>query len=105
MGETLALEANDETVRLHTNREAVRAAVSRRRAANPRVFGSVLRGEDREGSDIDILVDASPGATLLDLGGLHAELEQILGVKVDLLTPLELPKRIRAKVVAEAVAI
>ena len=65
----------------------------------------MLRGEDREGSDIDILVDASPGATLLDLGGLHAELEQILGVKVDLLTPLELPKRIRAKVVAEAVAI
>lgn len=90
---------------LEKHREAVRAAVSRRKAANARVFGSVLRGEDEDGSDIDILVDALPGATLLDLGGLHAELEEILGVKVDLLTPLELPKRIRAKVVAEAVPI
>ncbi len=90
---------------LEIHREAVRAAVSRRKAANPRVFGSVLHGGDREGSDIDILVDALPGATLLDLGGLHAELEEILGVKVDLLTPLELPKRIRAKVVGEAVPI
>ncbi|MBM3550804.1 MAG: nucleotidyltransferase family protein [Alphaproteobacteria bacterium] len=90
---------------LDNNREAVRAAVSRRKAANPRVFGSVLRDEDEDGSDIDILVDALPGATLFDLGGLHAELETILGVKVDLLTPLELPKRIRAKIVAEAVPI
>ncbi|MGD9656597.1 MAG: nucleotidyltransferase family protein [Methylocystis sp.] len=90
---------------LEKNREAVRAAVSRRKAANPRVFGSVLRGEDDDGSDIDILIDALPDATLLDLGGLHAELEEILGVKVDLLTPLELPKRIRAKVVAEAVPV
>jgi predicted nucleotidyltransferase len=93
------------SVALAANREAVRAAVSRRKAANSRVFGSVLRGEDEEGGDIDILVDALPSATLLDLGGLHAELEAILGVKVDLLTPLELPKRIRAKVVAEAVPI
>lgn len=90
---------------LDKHREAVCAAVSRHKAANPRVFGSVLRGEDEDGSDIDILVDALPGATLLDLGGLHAELEEILGVKVDLLTPLELPKRIRAKVVAEAIPI
>jgi predicted nucleotidyltransferase len=90
---------------LDNNREAVRDAVHRRNAANPRVFGSVLRGEDEDGSDIDILVDALPGATLFDLGGLHAELETILGVKVDLLTPLELPKRIRAKIVAEAVPI
>ncbi|MGJ0620316.1 MAG: nucleotidyltransferase family protein [Methylocystis sp.] len=90
---------------LEIHREAVRAAVSRRKAANPRVFGAVLHGGDREGSDIDILVDALPGATLLDLGGLHAELEETLGVKVDLLTPLELPKRIRAKVVGEAVPI
>jgi predicted nucleotidyltransferase len=93
------------SVALDNNREAVRAAVSRRKAANPRVFGSVLRGEDEEGSDIDILVDALPGATLFDLGRLHAELEKILGVKVDLLTPMELPKRIRARVVAEAVPI
>jgi len=76
---------------LEQNREAVRAAVSRCRAANPRVFGSVLHGEDREGSDIDILVDALPEATLFDLGGLQMDLQDILGVRVDLVTPLELP--------------
>jgi predicted nucleotidyltransferase len=90
---------------LAANREAVRAAVGRRKAANPRVFGSVLRGEDTEGSDIDILVDALPGATLLDLGGLMMDLQDILGVRVDLITPLELPKRIRAKLIAEAASI
>lgn len=90
---------------LERNREAIRAAVSRCRAANPRVFGSVLRGEDREGGDIDILVDALPGATLLDLGGLQMDLQDILGVRVDLLTPEELPKQIRARVIAEATPI
>ncbi|MBI1980880.1 MAG: nucleotidyltransferase family protein [Methylocystis sp.] len=87
---------------LDKHREAVRAAVSRRKAANPRVFGSVLRGEDEDGSDIDILVDALPGATLLDLGGLMMDLEQILGVRVDVLTPAELPHQFRAEVLAEA---
>jgi uncharacterized protein len=90
---------------LEKHREAVRAAVARNRAANPRVFGSVLRGEDREGGDIDILVDAAPGATLFDLGGLQMDLQEILGVRVDLVTEAELPKRIRAKVLAEAAPI
>lgn len=87
---------------LEMNREAIRAAVSRHRTANPRVFGSVLRGEDGEDSDIDILVDALPGATLLDLGGLMMELEELLGVKVDLLTPAELPRQFRDEVLAKA---
>jgi predicted nucleotidyltransferase len=51
-------------------RSAVREAVGRFRAANPRVFGSVLHGTDWDGSDLDLLVDALPGATLLDLGDL-----------------------------------
>lgn len=46
------------SVALEKNREAVRAAMSRFHATNPRVFGSVLHGGDHEGSDIDILVDA-----------------------------------------------
>ena len=90
---------------LERHREAIRAAVARSRAANPRVFGSVLRGEDREGGDIDILVDAEPGATLFDLGGLQTDLQEILGVRVDLVTEGELPRRIRAKVLAEATPI
>lgn len=93
------------SVALEMNREAIRAAVGRYRTANPRVFGSVLRGEDHKDSDIDILVDALPGLTLFQLGGLQVELEELLGVKVDLLTPKELPQRIRARVLAEATAI
>jgi len=46
------------------NRSAVCGATARFRAANPRIFGSVLHGTDLEGSDLDLLVDALPGATL-----------------------------------------
>ena len=54
------------SVVLDMKRSAVREAVGRFRAANPRVFGSVLHGTDRDSSDLDLLVDALPGATLLD---------------------------------------
>ena len=90
------------SVALEMNRIAVREAVGRFCAANPRVFGSVLHGTDRDGSDLDLLVDALPGATLFDLGGLQDELELLLGVDVDLLTPGDLPPKFRAKVLAEA---
>ena len=87
---------------LDMKRTVVREAVSRFRAANPRVFGSVLHGTDQDGSDLDLLVDALPGATLLDLGGLLDELESQLGIHVDLLTPGDLPPKFRALVLAEA---
>ncbi|MCF3947919.1 nucleotidyltransferase family protein [Acidiphilium sp. AL] len=90
------------SIALHHKRAAVSEAASRFRAANPRVFGSVLHGTDHEDSDLDLLVDALPGATLFDLGGLQAELEDLLGVPVDLLTPGDLPPRIREIVLAEA---
>ncbi|CAG9177450.1 nucleotidyltransferase family protein [Cupriavidus respiraculi] len=87
---------------LDSQRSAVRDAASRFRTANPRVFGSVVHGTDRDGSDLDLLVDALPGATLFDLGALQDELEQLLGVPVDVLTPAELPARFRDHVLAEA---
>lgn len=90
------------SVMLALKRDAVREAVARFRAANPRVFGSVLHGSDRDGSDLDLLVDALPGATLFDLGGLHEELQSLLGLRVDLLTPGDLPPTWRDKVLAEA---
>ena len=90
------------SVVLDMKRSAVREVVSHFRTANPRVFGSVLHGTDHDGSDIDLLVDALPGATLLDLGGLQDELESLLGIGVDLLTPGDLPPKFRAKVLAEA---
>jgi predicted nucleotidyltransferase len=90
------------SVVLDMKRNAVREAVNRFRTANLRIFGSVLHGSDRDDSDLDLLVDALPGATLLDLGGLQDELESLLGIHVDLLTPTDLPPKFRAKVLAEA---
>ena len=89
-----------QTLKLH--RSAVLEAATRFRTANPRVFGSILSGRDAEGSDIDLLVDTLPETTLFGLGGLQVELEELLGVPVDLLTPGDLPKEFRSQVLAEA---
>lgn len=90
------------SVVLDLKRSEVREAVNRFRTTNLRVFGSALLGTDRDGSDLDLLVDALPGATLLDLGGLQDALEMLLGVHVDLLTPGDLPQKFRARVLAQA---
>jgi uncharacterized protein len=87
---------------LALKRDLLHSVVARHRSANLRVFGSVLHGRDREDSDLDLLVDALPGATLFDLGGLQVELEELLGVPVDLLTPGDLPVKFRGRVLAEA---
>lgn len=87
---------------LETHRNYIREVTAKYRAANPRVFGSVVRGTDTSESDLDILVDALPGATLFDLGGLYHALESELGIRIDLVTPKELPLRIREKVLREA---
>lgn len=84
------------------NRQHIRRIASRFRVTNPRVFGSVLHGNDSEDSDLDLLVDPLPQTTLFDLGGLQGELEDLLGVKVDVLTPNALPDKFRAAVLAKA---
>ena len=91
---------------LEKHRQAIREATTRFNAANPRVFGSVARGEDRADSDLDILVDALPGSTLFSLGGLQDALDQmLLGTKVHLLTPGDFPENVRIRVLAEAKAV
>ena len=90
------------SVALDLKRAAVREVASRFHTANPRIFGSVLHGADEDGSDLDLLVDALPGATLFDLGGLQDELEALLGVRVDVLTPGDLPAKFRQQVLTEA---
>jgi len=90
------------SIALKLKRDDACEAASRFRTTNPRVFGSVLHGEDQDGSDLDLLVDILPGATLFDLGGLQVELEELLGVPVDLLTPGDLPPKFRDQVLAEA---
>lgn len=87
---------------LQKNRDAVRKAAISRKACNVRVFGSALHGRDKDGSDLDLLVDTLPGATLFDLGGLQVDLEELLGVPVDLLTPGDLPIKFRDNVLREA---
>lgn len=90
---------------LDAKRSAIRAAAGRFRSANVRVFGSARYGTDREDSDLDLLVDPLPGATLFDLGGLQVELEELLGIRVDLLTPGDLPPAFRERVMADAIPV
>lgn len=90
------------SVALDLQRAAIRELVARFPTANPRVFGSTLSGTDVEGSDLDLLVDPLPGATLFDLGGLQVELEDLLGISVDLLTPGDLPVKFRQQVLDQA---
>lgn len=87
---------------LRTNREAILQVVATHRASNPRVFGSVVHGDDTEGSDLDILIDPTPETTLFDIGAIRHELLQLLGMPVDVLTPGALPEKFRATVLAEA---
>lgn len=87
---------------LESHRIAIRTVVERHRARNARVFGSVLHGEDQDGSDLDILIDPTPETTMFDIGSIRHELLQLLGVPVDVLTPNALPDKFRAQVVAEA---
>lgn len=69
---------------------------------NVRIFGSVARNEAGEESDIDFLVDLEPGRSLLDLGGLLVDLEQLLTRKVDIVTERGLHWYLRDKIINEA---
>ena len=83
-------------------RTQIREIALRHRVSGVRVFGSALHGDDAAGSDLDLLVDTQPGATLFDLGGLQDELQELLGMPVDVLTPKDLPPRFRETVCSEA---
>ena len=87
---------------LHENRQSIRRIVAEHHAGNARVFGSVLRGEDGDTSDLDLLVDPTPETTLFDLARIQGRLQAMLGVPVDILTPNALPEKFKAQVLAEA---
>jgi predicted nucleotidyltransferase len=90
---------------LPKHRDAIRRMVMKAGMANPRLFGSVIHGDDDDGSDLDLLVDPTPETSLLDIAKLQIELEAAVGIKVDLRTPKFLPISFREKVLAEAVPV
>lgn len=87
---------------LASKREQVLALAAARGASRLRVFGSVARGQDHDGSDVDILIDVPLGTSLLQIVGLQLEIEDMLGVKVDLCTERELHPQLAPCILAEA---
>ncbi|MGH7165230.1 MAG: nucleotidyltransferase family protein [Nitrospiraceae bacterium] len=90
---------------LKEKREEVLKIAARHGARNVRIFGSVARGEADRESDVDFLVEMDTGRSLFDLGGLLADLEALLGCKVDVVTEKGLKDRIRERVLREAVPV
>jgi hypothetical protein len=91
--------------RLQERRTQVLAIAAKHGAYNVRVFGSVARHEADSASDIDLLVDMEPERSLLDLGGLLMDLQELLGCPVDVVTEKGLRGRIRERVLKEATAL
>jgi len=88
---------------LRTHREKILAIAERHGASNLRVFGSVVRGEAGPASDLDILVDLESGRSLLDHAQLQIDLEELLGLKVDVVTERGLRPHLRDRVLREAI--
>lgn len=88
---------------VESRREEIKAILARHRGRSIALFGSVTRGDDRKGSDIDFVVDFEPGTRPFELLLLGAELEEALGVPVDVATVESLRERLRPEVLAQAV--
>jgi uncharacterized protein len=87
---------------LALHRARIRDIALRHRVRDVKVFGSALHGRDEEGSDLDLLVEPTDETTLMDIGAIRAELKQLLGIEIDVLTPNALPEKFRDQVLQEA---
>lgn len=83
-------------------RTQIREIALSHRVSSIRLFGSALRGDDRPGSDLDLLVEPTLQTTLIDIGAIRFELKKLLGIEVDVLTPNGLPASFRERVLREA---
>ena len=90
---------------LALKRDQMLALAAARGASRVRVFGSVATGQDHEGSDVDLLVDMPEGTSLLQIVGLQLDMQDALGIKVDLCTERELHPTLRPRILAEAKAL
>lgn len=93
------------SARVNQHRDSIRALVTKHHAVAPRIFGSVARGDDEPGSDVDLLVDFTDEASLLDEIGLRLALADLLQVEVDVVAADTLKGRVRERVLREAVAV
>jgi len=84
-------------------RELILEIAARHGASNVRVFGSVARGEDTSRSDLDLLVDMEEERPLSDLGEFSADVEEFLRCRVQVVTADTLNRRIRDRILTEAV--
>jgi predicted nucleotidyltransferase/predicted transcriptional regulator of viral defense system len=83
--------------RVATHRGELLEVLRRHGVTNPEIFGSSARGDDREDSDVDLLVDFAPGTDIIDIIGIKRELEDVLGVPVDLVPRNGLKERVRSR--------
>ena len=90
------------SVLLQKYRDQIRQIALRHRVSEIKVFGSVVRGDDHDGSDLDLLVEPTAETSMFDIGGIQFEVSQLLGIEVDVLTPRALPESFKATVLAEA---
>ncbi len=93
------------SARVNQHRDSIRALVTKHHAVAPRIFGSLARGDDEPGSDVDLLVDFTDEASLLDEIGLRLALADLLQVEVDVVAADTLKGRVRERVLREAVAV
>ena len=93
------------SARVQQHRDSIRALVAKHHAAAPRIFGSVARGDDQPGSDVDLLVDFTDEASLLDEIGLRLALADLLRVDVDVVAADSLRGPMRERVLGEAVEV
>ena len=83
--------------RVRRRRRDIIAAAAAHGVSGLRVFGSVARGEDRPDSDVDLLADLPPGMSLFGLGRVQADLEAIVGTRVDLVPAEDLKPDVRPR--------
>ena len=86
-------------------RDEILGVARRYGASDIRLFGSVARGDATDDSDLDLIVRFEPGRSLLDHGGLLMDLQELLGIKVDVIDEDAMRPRFRKHVMKEAVAI
>ncbi|MGI8434112.1 MAG: nucleotidyltransferase family protein [Nocardioidaceae bacterium] len=93
------------SARVEQHRDSIRALVAEHHAVAPRIFGSVARGDDEPGSDVDLLVDFTDETSLLDEIGLRLALADLLGIEVDVVATDSLKGGMRERVLREAVQV